>query len=635
MPITILLVDDHILFRKGLRLLIDEEPDMSAVGEAGDGKEALEKVRELAPAVVIMDISMPDFNGIDATRQIVSEVPSVKVVALSMHAGKRYVEDMLQAGAAGYILKKSAPEDLVNGIRTVVQGDVYLSPTITGVVVSKYKELLAQSALTAHREDTLPILRTKLQRPALSPDLVPRSDLVDRLDELRRRPLTLVSSAAGYGKSTMASLWLEAWNGPYAWLSLNGEESDLRKFISYLIAAIENAFPGSCDTTRSLVQAPELAAVSVLSQHLVNDIDKIETPFILVLDDFHKIRGKTVHDLIGALLIHPPQSLHLMLLTRRDPPLLTSTLRARDRVNEIGTEDLHFTVAETKVFLKNTLGLTVDRKTAEIIQEKLEGWPAGMRLMSQSLKYSGDLDRLLAELRGGFATITDYLVTEVLSKQPSQMAKLMIATATLDQFCAPLCDALLELDAGPGAAEMNGDEFIARLQKNNLFLIALDTENRWFRYHHMFRRLLHDRLNRYCRPEEIAALHSRAKAWFAENDISDDAKKHIPAAFKEGEHRTVPEATDDESPSPYPPLSESPSLSTSPFPSPQALVDSLTNREMDILELLQQRLGNKEIAEKLFISTATVKGHLQNIYGKLNVSKRREAVEKAKKIGIL
>lgn len=635
MPITILLVDDHILFRKGLRLLIDEEPDMSAVGEAGDGKEALEKVRELAPAVVIMDISMPDFNGIDATRQIVSEVPSVKVVALSMHAGKRYVEDMLQAGAAGYILKKSAPEDLVNGIRTVVQGDVYLSPTITGVVVSKYKELLAQSALTAHREDTLPILRTKLQRPALSPDLVPRSDLVDRLDELRRRPLTLVSSAAGYGKSTMASLWLEAWNGPYAWLSLNGEESDLRKFISYLIAAIENAFPGSCDTTRSLVQAPELAAVSVLSQHLVNDIDKIETPFILVLDDFHKIRGKTVHDLIGALLIHPPQSLHLMLLTRRDPPLLTSTLRARDRVNEIGTEDLHFTVAETKVFLKNTLGLTVDRKTAEIIQEKLEGWPAGMRLMSQSLKYSGDLDRLLAELRGGFATITDYLVTEVLSKQPQQMAKLMTATATLDQFCAPLCDALLELEAEPGAAEMNGDEFIARLQKNNLFLIALDTENRWFRYHHMFRRLLHDRLNRYCRPEEITALHSRAKAWFAENDIIEDTKKHPQVAFRDGEHRTVPEATDGESPSPHPLLSESPSLSTSPFPSPQALVDSLTNREMDILELLQQRLGNKEIAEKLFISTATVKGHLQNIYGKLNVSKRREAVEKAKKIGIL
>jgi ATP/maltotriose-dependent transcriptional regulator MalT/CheY-like chemotaxis protein len=617
MTIKILLVDDHTLFRKGLRILLEEQQDFRIVGEAGDGREAIDRVRTLSPDVVIMDISMPDFNGIDATRQIVSEISSAKVVALSMHAGKRFVEDMLQAGAAGYILKKSVPEDVVDAIRTVIQGDVYLSPTITGVVVSKYKELLVQSALEAHREDTLPILRTKLHRPALSPDLVPRSDLVDRLDELQRRPLTLVSSAAGYGKSTMASLWLEAWNGPYAWLSLDEEESDLRKFISYLIAAIENAFPGACDTIRSLLQAPELAPVSVLIQHLVNDIDKIETLFILVLDDFHNIRGKTVQDLIGTLLIHPPKSLRLMLLTRRDPLLLTSTLRARDQINEIGTEDLLFTVAETKVFFKNTLGLTVDEKTAEIVQEKLEGWPAGMRLLSNSLKPSGDLDRLLSALRGGLATITDYLVTEVLSKQPPEMAKLMTATATLDQFCSPLCDALLNLEAEPGAAEMNGDEFIARLQKNNLFLIALDTENQWFRYHHLFQQLLREQLNRHWLPEEIAALNSRTETWFAENDIKYDAIKRSPAASRVAERDVVLEAADRLS-RPHQPLAE-----------------PLTNRELDVLELLARRLSNKEIAEKLFISTATVKGHLQNIYGKLSVSKRREAVEKAQTLGIL
>jgi len=221
MAITILLVDDHPLFRKGLRLLLEEQEDFRIVGEAGDGREAIDRVRTLSPDVVIMDISMPDFDGIDATRKIVAEVPSAKVVALSMHAGKRYVEDMLQAGAAGYILKKSVPEDLVNGIKTVIQGEVYLSPTITGIVVSEYKELLTKSLSTAQMKDAPPILRTKLQRPALSPDLVPRSDLVARLEELRHRPLTLVSSAAGYGKSTMASLWLEAWDGPYAWLSLD------------------------------------------------------------------------------------------------------------------------------------------------------------------------------------------------------------------------------------------------------------------------------------------------------------------------------------------------------------------------------------------------------------------------------
>ncbi len=630
MAITILLVDDHPLFRKGLRLLLEEQEDFHIVGEAGDGREAIDRVRTLSPDVVIMDISMPDFNGIDATRQIASEVPSAKVVALSIHAAKRFVEDMLQAGAAGYILKKSVPEDLVNGIRTVIRGDVYLSPAITGIVVSQYKELLAKSPSPAQMTDASPILRTKLNRPTLSPDLVPRPDLVARLDELRRRPLTLVSSAAGYGKSTMASLWLEVWDGPYAWLSLDEDENNLRKFIDYLQAAIRNAFPEACDSTRSLLLGPELPPVSVLSQHIVNDLDEIETPFILVLDDFHKIREKTVHDLMGAILAHPPQNLHLMLLTRRDPPLLTSLLRGRAQVNEIRSADLHFTVAETAVFLKNTIGLSVDEKTAATIHEKLEGWPTGMRLMSQSLKYSGDLDRLMAGLNGGFAAIVDYLVTEVLSQQPPEMTRLMAATATLDQFCAPLCDALHELDAGPGKGEMNGDEFIARLQKDNLFLIALDTEHRWFRYHHLFQQLLQDQLNRHWRPEEITALRSRANAWFAENDIIDDAKNHTLAAFRDDEHRTVADATDHESPPPHPPISPSPRPPTS-----QPLVEPLTNRELDVLDLLAQRWSNKEIAEKLFISTTTVKGHLQNIYGKLNISKRGEAVEKAKKIGIL
>ncbi len=538
MPTTILLVDDHPLFRKGLRLLLEAQEDFRIVGEAGDGREAIDRVRTLSPDVVIMDITMPGFNGIDATRQIVSEVPSAKVVALSIHEGSQFVEDMLQAGAVGYILKDSVPEDLVNGIRSVIQGEVYLSPAITGIVVSEYKELLAKSLSTAQMKDASPILRTKLHRPTLSPDLVPRSDLVARLDELRRRPLTLVSSAAGYGKSTMASLWLEAWDGPYAWLSLDEEENDLRKFINYLLAAIGNAFPGACDTTRSLLQAPELAPVSVLSRHLVNDLDKIEDPFILVLDDFHKIREKTVHDLMSAFLTHPPQNPHLMLLTRRDPPLLARALRGRGQVNEIAAAELQFTAAETALFLKNTRGLSIDGKTAATIQEKLEGWPAGMRLMSQSLKYSGDLDRLLAGLKGGFAAIVDYLVTEVLSHQPPEMTRLMTATAILDRFCVPLCEVLGGADAEPGKGGIDGAAFIAKLQNDNLFLIVLDPEKRWFRYHHLFQKLLVNQLNRQYSAEEINALHTRASIWFAENGLIEEALQHalagddIPAAMQ-------------------------------------------------------------------------------------------------------
>ena len=627
MAITILLVDDHPLFRKGLRLLLEEQEDFTIVGEAGDGREAIDKVRTLAPDVVIMDIAMPDFNGIDATRQIVSENPSTKVVTLSMHAEKHFVEDMLQAGASGYILKKSVPEDLVAGVRTVIEGEVYLSPAITGIVVAEFKEYLAKSSSFDPVKEDSTILSTKLQRPVLSPDLVPRSDLVARLDELQRRPLTLVSSAAGYGKSTMASLWLEAWNGPYAWLTLGEEDSDLRMFINYLLAAIRNAFPEACNTTRSLLQAGELPPVADLSRHLINDLDKIHEPFILVLDDFHNVREKTVHELVDALLKYPLSNLHLMLLTRRDPPLITSTLRARGLLNEIGIADLLFTVAETKVFLEKILGLSIDDKTAVTTHERLEGWPVGIRLMSQYLKSSGDLDRLMAGLKGGFTTIVDYLMEEVLSHQPPEMARLMTATAIPDRFCAPLCDALCDLDAAPGTGGINSDEFIARLQKDNLFLIALDTENRWFRYHHLFQQLLRDQLNLYWRSGEITALHSRANAWFAENDLTNDAVKQPLPTLRENARDVVSPAADEPTTSAHLPRRLSPGS--------QPLAEPLTNREFDILELLAQRLSNKEIADELYISTKTVKKHLQNIYGKLNVTKRRDAVEKARKIGVL
>ena len=379
-------------------------------------------------------------------------------------------------------------------------------------------------------DESTAILRTKLYRPPLPRDLVPRAGMEARLEALRHRPVTLISSAAGYGKSTMASLWLEGWGGPYGWVSLDDNDNDLRLFLSYLLAAIQNAIPGACEKTQSLIQASQLPPLPVLSRYLLNDIDEIEVPFILVLDDFHKIHEKAVLDLMTAVLTYPPRNQHLMLLVRRDSLLATSTLRARGQVNEIGVSELMFTAAETVIFLNNAIGISVDEKTAARIHDKLEGWPAGMRLILQSLKSSGDIDRLLAGLKGGFAVIVDYLMAEALSRLPQRMTRLLAATAILDRFCAPLCDALLKPDDRTGKGGVDGFALVNRLQKENLFLIALDKENHWFRYHHLFRDLLQSQLEKRCNAVAIAEYHLRASKWFAENDLIDEALAHAIAA---------------------------------------------------------------------------------------------------------
>jgi ATP/maltotriose-dependent transcriptional regulator MalT len=207
------------------------------------------------------------------------------------------------------------------------------------------------------------------------------------------------------------------------------------------------------------------------------------------------------------------------------------------------------------------------------------------------------------------------------------MAKLMSATAILDCFCASLCDVLIEADPALGAAGINGDEFIARLQKGNLFLIPLDTGNHWFRYHHLFQQLLNRQLNKWWRPEEVATLHSQVKSWLAANTTTDALDIASSASFRGPTDNAVSDAAGAIASPPNDP--RAPSI----IPSPMA--EPLTNRELDVLDLLAQRFSNKEIADQLCISTTTVKGHLQSIYGKLSVNKRRVAVERAKKLGII
>ena len=378
----------------------------------------------------------------------------------------------------------------------------------------------------AEEKTNIQILRTKLHRPRVPKDHVHRARLVERLEERRYRPLTLVSAPAGYGKSTVVSCWLERCDCPSGWVSLHEQDNDLRLFLTYFVAGVQTMFPHAVSETMALLNAPTLPPLSVLAASLTNELDLIEEDFILVLDDFHCIQDKSVHDLLTELLRQPPRPMHLVIVGRRDPSLPITSLHARGQVTEVRLFDLRFTAQEAAELLEVKLGKQIDEVTAAALAERVEGWVTGLRLAVLAIRGHHDTVGKLLELKGTTAYVMDYLITEVLNAQPPDMRRYLQRTSILDRFCAPLCDVLCGPDSETGVCEIDGNEFIARLLKENLFQISLDTENRWIRYHHLFRHLLKNQLERSSSPEEIANLYSLAIEWFEAEGLPEEALKY-------------------------------------------------------------------------------------------------------------
>jgi LuxR family maltose regulon positive regulatory protein len=378
----------------------------------------------------------------------------------------------------------------------------------------------------ADETPTIPLIRTKLHRPPVVSDHIHRPRLLKQLNRNRQRPLSLVSAPAGYGKSTLVSCWLKACDNPSGWFSLDENDDDLRLFLSYFLAAVQKIFPGAGHETQAMLSGANLPPVSALARSLINELDQIENDFILVLDDYHVIQEQAVHDLTIELLKHPPQPLHLVLASRRDPPLPLSSLRARGQMTEIRVQDLRFTVAETAAFLQQMMGEPVEDAEVAVLEEKTEGWVTGLRLAALSLRQRSDLDRILANLPEDNRYVMDYLITEVLSNQEENSRDYLLATAILNRFCAPLCDAVCVPGTQSWECKMGGQEFLEWLGLSDLFVIPLDDEHRWFRYHHLFQQLLQRRLKRRFSPDDIDVLHKRASSWFAENGLIEEALYH-------------------------------------------------------------------------------------------------------------
>jgi LuxR family maltose regulon positive regulatory protein len=379
------------------------------------------------------------------------------------------------------------------------------------------------------------LLLTKLSRPPVASDRVDRPRLIEMLDRGLPGSMSLVSAAAGFGKTTLVSSWIEGLTAgrggvtaplPAAWLSLDENDSDLVVFLRYFVAAIRTVFPESCAEILALLRALRPASPALLLVALSNDIERLPARFVLVLDDYHIIHGEAVHDFLSTLTHHWPQRLHLVLISRSNPPLPLASLRARGQVAEIRGRDLRFTPEESAAFLDKVLAVPLSQSALALLDQRLEGWIAGLRLATLSLRAGADAETELARLSGTDAGIADYLVDEVMSYQTPAIRTFLRTTSILDRFSAALCEYVLGIVTSSDDPPCDVQASIQWLESNGLFVISLDADRKWYRYHQLFQELLQRRLLAEVGPEQVTELHRRAAVWLAGQGLVEEALRH-------------------------------------------------------------------------------------------------------------
>ncbi|MEN6509577.1 MAG: tetratricopeptide repeat protein, partial [Smithella sp.] len=367
------------------------------------------------------------------------------------------------------------------------------------------------------------ILATKLYIPQPRSKTVLRPRLIDRLNEglSASRKLTLVSAPAGFGKTTQVSEWVTVCERPVAWLSLDEGDNDPIRFLTYLVAALQTIMENIGAGALGLLISPQPPSSESILTALLNEIATIPNPFILVLDDYHLIDTKPVDDAITFLLEHLPPPMHLVIATREDPHLPLARFRARDQLTELRAADLRFTTSEAAEFLNQVMGLNISADDIAALEARTEGWIAGLQLAALSMQGQTDTAGFIKSFTGSHHFVLDYLIEEVLQHQSESIQTFLLRTSILDRLCGPLCDAVM---VSPPAS---GQETLEYLERSNLFIVPLDTERRWFRYHHLFADLLRQRLEK---TKEFAEFHLRASQWHEENSDLGSAFHHAISA---------------------------------------------------------------------------------------------------------
>src|SRR5436305_12036605 len=375
------------------------------------------------------------------------------------------------------------------------------------------------------REKVTPILATKLYLPRLRPNVVSRPRLIERLNEGLHRNLTLIAAPAGFGKTTLISQWVTSCDRQVAWLSLDEGDSDPTRFLTYLVAALRTIAPTLGEGVLGALQSPQPPPPEAMLTALLNDLTTISDDFVLVLDDYHVLDAKAVDHALTYLVEHLPPQMHLVIATREDPPLPLARLRAGGQLTELRVTDLRFTPSEAAEFLNQVMGLTLSAQDIAALERRTEGWIVGLQLAALSMQGHQDVPGFIRAFAGDHRYIVDYLVEEVLQRQPEPVRRFLLQTSILDRLSGPLCDAV--------TGQEEGNARLEALERGNFFVVPLDDTRHWYRYHHLFAEVLSAQLLAE-QPDQVATLHRRASAWYEQHGSTVDAIRHALAAFDFG-----------------------------------------------------------------------------------------------------
>jgi LuxR family maltose regulon positive regulatory protein len=363
----------------------------------------------------------------------------------------------------------------------------------------------------------MPLLQTKLYVPPPRPNLVQRGHLLDRLRKEGARRLTLISAPAGFGKTTLVSAWVAQTVQAAAWLALDADDNDFSSFLTYLVAALQTRRPNLGATVLGLLDAPQAQPYKTILTLLINELDAVVTPLTLILDDYHVIDAPPIHEAMAFFIDHLPPHLHLVITSRIDPPLPLARWRARNQLTELRADDLRFRSDEAAMFLNEIMGLQLSAADIAALEMRTEGWITGLQLAALSLQGREDRSGFIQTFSGSHRHVLSYLLEEVLNRQPDDTKNFLIQTAILDRLCGSLCEAV--------TGQADGFATLMRLEQANLFLVSLDDEGRWYRYHHLFRQVLYARLQQ-TQAGAMATLHRRASAWCEQHNLLDQAMHH-------------------------------------------------------------------------------------------------------------